>query len=387
MALQTGECHHAHDTDSQAECDCAKYVENKSKSGRCSDCGQRRKHHEVQDSSSEDGPDPPKNVLDIVLGAIPNASKAAAGKRRGGKIISTLFGQANQEANKGMRPPKSSDAGSSTKEKGKSKADAQDNTIFKALGVVVVPDGTAVQALVSQGLAVLNQNGFEFCRTWSHEELQDFLFSILPNVFGYFKDLELDSRSPQWLLGDSERSKIKVVSIPRPTGFDVEYIAGQNRTGYRNLQVLILARQPIPAEVSSAWIDTEFLSFMEEEDQPADNVSAGDSRSPTPESGPLFPARQRNKRLVSVLSDEDSEASNIASSSKRAKTSKASTRRWTRTKATEADECIDLTAEEASTSRPSTPIANQAPLPPDYIQSPEEKIDVDPYNNARSFVF
>ncbi|KAJ7439558.1 hypothetical protein B0H11DRAFT_2293440 [Mycena galericulata] len=386
MAPRTDECHHAHDTDSQAECDGAK-------------------PHEVQDSSSEDGPDPPKNVLDIVLGAIPDASKAAAGKRRGGKIISTLFGQANQEANKGMRPPKSSDTGSSKKEKGKSKADAQDNNIFKALGVVVVPDGvllrdktltslrtkvpdrTAIQALVSQGLAVLNQNGFEFCRTWSHEELQDFLFSILPNVFGYFKDLELDSGSPQWLLGDSERSKIKVVSIPRPTGFDVEYIAGQNRTGYRNLQVLILARHPIPAEVSSAWIDTEFLSFMGEEDQPVDNVSTGGSRSPTPESGPLFPARQRNKRLVSVLSDEDSEASNIASSSKRAKTSKASTRRWTRTKATEADECIDLTAEEASTSRPSTPIANQAPLPPDYIQSPEEKIDVDPYNNARSFVF
>lgn len=99
-----------------------------------------------------------------------------------------------------------------------------------------------------------------------------------------------------------------------------------------------MARHPIPAEVSSAWIDTEFLSFMGEEDQPADNglslkfshlnlsahtmssVSAGDSRSPTPESGPLFPARQRNKRLVSVLSDE--EATSVASSSKRAKTLK-----------------------------------------------------------------
>ncbi|KAJ6584243.1 hypothetical protein B0H10DRAFT_1961868 [Mycena sp. CBHHK59/15] len=73
-------------------------------------------------------------VLDIVLGAIPDASKAAAGKRRGGKIISTHFGQANQEANKGTRPPKSSDAGSSKKEKGKSKAEAQDNNTFKALG-------------------------------------------------------------------------------------------------------------------------------------------------------------------------------------------------------------------------------------------------------------
>ncbi|KAJ7508173.1 hypothetical protein B0H11DRAFT_1902489 [Mycena galericulata] len=101
------------DTDSQAECDCAKR----------------------QDSSSEDEPDPPKNVLDIVLGAIPDASKAAAGKRRGGKIISTLFGQANQEANKGMRPPKSSDAGSSKKEKGKSKAEApRPTTIYRPEG-------------------------------------------------------------------------------------------------------------------------------------------------------------------------------------------------------------------------------------------------------------
>ncbi|KAJ7728944.1 hypothetical protein DFH07DRAFT_969676 [Mycena maculata] len=323
MAPQTGECH-AHNTDSQAECDCAK-------------------HHEVQDSSSEDEPDPPKNVLDIVLDAIPDASKAAAGKRRGGKIISTLFGQANQEANKGMRPPKSSDAGSSKKEKGKSKAEAQDNNIFKALGVVVVPDGvllrdktltslrtkvpdrTSVQVLVSQGLAVLNQNGFEFCRTWSHEELQDFLFSVLPNVFSYFKDLELDSGSPQWLLGDSECSKIKVVSIPQPTGFDVEYIAGQNRTGYRNLQVLIHTYSVLYQTFTD--LNTEFLSFMREEDQPVDDVSTGDSRSPTPELGPLFPARQRNKRLVSILSDE--EATSIASSSKRAKTLKASKRRWT----------------------------------------------------------
>ncbi|KAJ6604901.1 hypothetical protein B0H10DRAFT_1957394 [Mycena sp. CBHHK59/15] len=98
-------------------------------------------------------------VLDIVLGAIPDASKAAAGKRRGGKIISTHFGQANQEANKGTRPPKSSDAGSSKKEKGKSKAEAQDNNTFKALGVVV-PDGVLLFPLFGIGLQLVSYSAF-----------------------------------------------------------------------------------------------------------------------------------------------------------------------------------------------------------------------------------
>src|ERR1700761_4785414 len=49
-------------------------------------------------------------------------------------------------------------------------------------------------------------------------------------------------------------------------------------------------------------------------------VSTRESRSPTPEAGPFFPARQRNKRLVSALSFED--VSSSALSSKKTKTSK-----------------------------------------------------------------
>jgi hypothetical protein len=114
MAPKTGECH-AQDKDSPEECDCSQYEESKTKKERCSECGHRRKHHEVEDSSSSEveenssAADPP-NVLDIVLSAIPGGSKSASKRKSGGKIISTLFGQANKEANKGMRPP-TSDAG------------------------------------------------------------------------------------------------------------------------------------------------------------------------------------------------------------------------------------------------------------------------------------
>ncbi|KAJ7645859.1 hypothetical protein B0H17DRAFT_1215836 [Mycena rosella] len=196
-----------------------------------------------------------------------------------------------------MRPP-NSDAGPSGKKeknllKGKSKAaDTQaavENTNFKAIGIAVIPDGvildeqvltpvqgkvpdrTTIQMLVGQGLAVLNQNGFDLCRTWTHSQLADFFFSVLPNVFGYFKDLEADNPgSAQWLLGVASRFTLKVVPVPRPTGFDVEYNTVQSRTSFRNVQILILARHPIPVRVYSAWIDSEFLSFTGEND-PVDN--------------------------------------------------------------------------------------------------------------------
>ncbi|KAF8216785.1 hypothetical protein K438DRAFT_403562 [Mycena galopus ATCC 62051] len=273
MAPKTGECH-AQDKNSQAECDCSQYEENKQKKGRCSDCGHRRSHHKLDESmSSEDEDTSGPNVLDIVLGTIPPGSKVAAGKRQGnkGKIVSTLFGQANKEANKGMRPPAStSDKPKKDKVsvielmkaslihpiKGKAKSEADDN-IFKALAIVVVPDGVIfenntfhsvrakvpdkeeVQRLVGQGLAVLNQKGFDFCRTWSHTELADFLYSVLPNVFGHFNDLETESPgSPQWLLGIQSRSNLKVSPNLRPTAFDVEYTL-QSRTSFRQVQIFI----------------------------------------------------------------------------------------------------------------------------------------------------
>jgi hypothetical protein len=102
-----------------------------------------------------------------------------------------------------------------------------------------VPDKEEVQRLVGQGLAVLNQNGFDFCRTWSHAELADFLYAVLPNVFGHFKDLETESPgSPQWLLGIQSRSNLKVSPNLRPTAFDVEYTL-QSRTSFRQVQILI----------------------------------------------------------------------------------------------------------------------------------------------------
>ncbi|KAJ7645861.1 hypothetical protein B0H17DRAFT_1148249 [Mycena rosella] len=68
MAPKIGECH-AHDVDTQTECDCPEYLEDKKKKGRCQDCGHRRVHHEAEDSSSEAeggaGPAAAENVLDI----------------------------------------------------------------------------------------------------------------------------------------------------------------------------------------------------------------------------------------------------------------------------------------------------------------------------------
>ncbi|KAJ7645242.1 hypothetical protein DFH06DRAFT_1333530 [Mycena polygramma] len=407
MAPKTGECH-AQDEDSQAECDCERYREKKDKKGRCAECGHRRWHHEIDESSSEvedssTAKAAPTNVLDIVLGAIPKASKASGKSKNGGQIISSLFGQANKEANKGMRPP-TSDAGSSTKkDKGKAKSDgktksaeAQDSNLFKALAIVVIPDGVVfsvqegrhivhtktpdrdtVGTLARRGLAAINQNGFDLDRTWTHEQLADFLFSVLPNVFGWFKDLEAETPgAPQWFLGSAHRTKLQVVASLRPTGFDVEYNSVQSRTSFRNVQIIILARQAIPIETSSAWIDQEFLSFIAQEEG-----NAPPSRSPSPEAGPSVP-RGRNKRLVSVSSDEEG-----GSALQKPKPSKkARTRRWTRSKDSDnsAGECIDLTADEAPVLRPATP-----PIAPPFPEpvSPEQPININPYDSTRSFFF
>ncbi|KAJ7788645.1 hypothetical protein B0H14DRAFT_2628036 [Mycena olivaceomarginata] len=165
--------------------------------GCCTDCDHRQGHHELDElMSSEDEDTSGPNILEIALGAIPPGSKGTAGKRQGGKakIVSALFGQANKEVNKGMRPPVSTSE--KPKDKGKAKSEVND-TIFKALAIVVVPDGVIfqvenstfysvrakvpdkeeVQRLVGQGLAVLNQKGLDFCRTWSHAELADFLYA------------------------------------------------------------------------------------------------------------------------------------------------------------------------------------------------------------------
>ncbi|KAJ7735071.1 hypothetical protein B0H14DRAFT_2639273 [Mycena olivaceomarginata] len=173
------------------------YKENKQRKGCCTDCGHRQGHHELDElMSSEDEDTSGPNILEIALGAIPPGSKGTAGKRQGGKakIVSALFGQANKEVNKGMRPPVSTSE--KPKDKGKAKSEV-DDTIFKALAIVVVPDGVIfqvenstfysvrakvpdkeeVQRLVGQGLAVLNQKGLDFCRTWSHAELADFIYA------------------------------------------------------------------------------------------------------------------------------------------------------------------------------------------------------------------
>jgi hypothetical protein len=107
MAPKTGECH-AQDKNSQAECDCSQYKENKQRKGCCADCGHRQGHHELDElMSSEDEDTSGPNVLEIALGAILPGSRGTAGKHQGGKakIVLALFGHANKEANKGMRPP------------------------------------------------------------------------------------------------------------------------------------------------------------------------------------------------------------------------------------------------------------------------------------------
>lgn len=204
-------------------------------------------------------------------------------------------------------------------------------------------------------MAAINQNGYDLCRTWTHAQLADFFLSILPNVFQHFKDLEAASpqAGPQWLLGNGPRSKLQVVPLPRPTGFDVEYHGVPARTSFRNVQIFIciyrlavcsfcaynatVARYPIAAATYSAWMDAEFLTFGDSDPVDYDGAlwflicnaiglpfppaSTGMSRSPSPEAGSSAPVRVRNKRLVSVLSNEDM-ALGSAPSSKKAKTSK-----------------------------------------------------------------
>jgi hypothetical protein len=151
-------------------------------------------------------------------------------------------------------------------------------------------------------------------------------------------------------------------------------------------------------------MDPTFLAFLDQEaDAGATNVPFAycfhysnfpvSPPSPSSEAGPSFPARQRNKRLVSALSDEEDTPS-AASLSKKSKASKgkqpvepvgpeiyavaAPTRRWSRE---DTPDCIDLTTEAVKP--PSTP--EKTPFPDPF--SPEQPIDINPYNRARSFYF
>ncbi|KAJ6610263.1 hypothetical protein B0H10DRAFT_1953972 [Mycena sp. CBHHK59/15] len=105
-------------------------------------------------------------VLDIVLGAIPDASKAAAGKRRGGKIISTHLARPTRRQTRVRGRQKVQTQGRPRRKRsllakiqGKSKAEAQDNNTFKALGVVV-PDGVLLFPLFGIGLQLVSYSAF-----------------------------------------------------------------------------------------------------------------------------------------------------------------------------------------------------------------------------------
>ncbi|KAK7030587.1 hypothetical protein R3P38DRAFT_2774909 [Favolaschia claudopus] len=190
--------------------------------------------------------------------------------------------------------------------------------------------------------------GLLISREWSHKELGDYLFSVLPYVFGYFRDQETE-----WLL---------------------------------ILTSTVVARHPIPLEISRGdWNDPEFQTLLDQQDDDAEAGPSGIQRSPSLELPPEAVVATHNKCL-SAFSDDDT-----PESSKKRKSSKGPLRRPQTRSKTEEDgersgptpECIDLTGDSTTAPHPHTPAKPPFPEP----ISPEQTIDVDPYDCSHKFYF
>ncbi|KAJ7442893.1 hypothetical protein B0H11DRAFT_2276764 [Mycena galericulata] len=173
---------------------------------------------------------------------------------------------ANAESNRGMWP--------TGKGKGKEKPTSNPN-LFKVVSVVVIACGTQfidgilqvppefqqipnkvkIQTLVLNGLAVLrDERGIEFDRTSDYVDFTNALREALPLPFGHFDQIQQESGEdedapPPWHLAAVVKRQLHIVPVTFPAGSDADYNKGANTTGFRNNQIWIVSRQPIPDEL------------------------------------------------------------------------------------------------------------------------------------------
>ncbi|KAF8189538.1 hypothetical protein K438DRAFT_1763746 [Mycena galopus ATCC 62051] len=382
----TGECR-AFDKKTREECDCSEYTNDPEDPGFCFVCGHRRKSH-LAPANSDNGV---KALLVKMLSGT-GSKKPSSGSQKAGSSSSSKkpfpsLSAANREANAGMRPTKELEAGPSKAAKAKGKKKDNTANIFKVSTIVVLPqgiwfekDGTCravgyaktpnkgqMQKAIDHGLAVVDTSeGFEFDRTWSHEDLFDALTTHLPLPFSFFEELQHDANDdqPAWRIATVSRNRIEVLNtLTHPTGKDVDYHKGSSTTGFRSSHVFIVAFNAIPSEVLKEWVKDELkgkliaddtAADMEFEDDPStDNLDSDTDSSANGNPSPERIPRPNKRRLFSKASSDENESPPPKKLSKKGKG--PAHRTWTRepeasNSGSERKPIIDLTADDAAAS-------------------------------------
>ncbi|KAJ7140647.1 hypothetical protein C8R44DRAFT_866354 [Mycena epipterygia] len=191
-----------------------------------------------------------------------------------------------------MHPRNNSEGGSKGPEsrKGKEKKARRSSNMFKVLLVFIIsggtefvgeklriaeghygiPDGVDIQTAVLEGRAVLDLNeGFEFDRTSSHEEVVDTLTALLPLAFPYFQHLqdEAGNFEPAWRLATVAKKKIVISPVVHPKGSDLDFVKGNATSGFKNSWLFIVSRKPIPTELLKEWTSPTLSSFRKPFDE------------------------------------------------------------------------------------------------------------------------
>jgi hypothetical protein len=112
-----------------------------------------------------------------------------------------------------------------------------------------LPSKAAIQELVSQGLAVRNDDNIEVSMSATHEDIVDLLSEHLSGPMAYFEQIGptvftdpisgLERlTSPPWVLLGRNKQRLEIVHVVRPTGRDLYVHCGpKNILGQRYIIV------------------------------------------------------------------------------------------------------------------------------------------------------
>ncbi|KAF7334666.1 hypothetical protein MVEN_02297100 [Mycena venus] len=434
----TGECT-AHDKQSKQECECTDYIEATDIPDYCGECYHRRYHHLLSKPGASKKGTAVKSLLADILGRNSDAGgKGKASSSKGGGFKSSLgavvaassskskssaLSAAHREANQGMRPTSDS---SVTNKKGKAsdrKTTEPKKKIFKAVSVQVlacgtvvidgarqlpedsnkVPDRIQTQTAQLDNLAVVDSQGIVFDCDASHEEIEEQLTDLLPLPFNYFARLKHELGKRPWYLAAAVKGKLVIVpseDTAGPDGATLDFNKGTGTAGYRNSKIWIVSRDPIPVELLREWAPSS-SSYRESQVNDGDleeDLFSSDTESATNERIPAM-----NKRRLSSRTSADEEDNSEEEPPKKKK--KLSSKKWTRGLDILNDEVaheimdsqfIDLTADEARTSRstpdflrnpPKSPPPRENPASPGRSEPHYDPTLGNPYDKNISFKF
>ncbi|KAJ7633054.1 hypothetical protein FB45DRAFT_184391 [Roridomyces roridus] len=390
----------------QEECDCTTYEEAPELQEYCGNCYHHKKHHILARPMKK--PSKVNNLLAGIAGrGSASSSKkpfslAAFSSRSGAssssKKAAANLDAANKEANKGLRQAPAADA-NTAKKKGKGKKPEASADTFQVMSVEIIPCGTKssqtsasglrlpkafqnvpnkiqTQLAVKNGLATMKplkgENGIWFDRAADHAETVAALTKLLPSPFEYFARIQRESgneEEPAWCIAAGINSKLSIAPEPRPDGSVLDINKGSGTTGFRHARIFIVSIDPIPAALLAEWASEAADSAEHSFRKPTAGDDDSENEEDSEEDATIVEPKARNKRrLVSVPSDEESEAAEPEADQPAKKKARESTsRKWSRVRTPEflkdeiakeleaAADVIDLTVDEGKPRNLSTP--------------------------------